>query len=57
MAKIIEEAGGRAIIGKMNTGRILDIIPQKLHQRVPVLLGSMMEIAKYEDALKSVLMQ
>jgi fructose-1,6-bisphosphatase I len=57
MAKIIEEAGGRAIIGKMNTGRILDIIPQKLHQRVPVLLGSMVEIAKYEDALKSVLMQ
>ena len=55
MAKIMEEAGGRAIMGKMNTGRILDIIPQKLHQRVPVLLGSMVEIAKYEDALKSVL--
>lgn len=55
MAKIMEEAGGRAITGKMNAGRILDIIPQKLHQRVPVLLGSAAEIAKYEDALHSVL--
>jgi len=55
MAKIMEEAGGRAIIGKMDTERILDIIPQKLHQRVPVLLGSNEEIAKYEDALNIIL--
>jgi len=53
MAKIVEEAGGRAILGKKSVTNILDIIPEKLHQRVPILLGSNMEISKYEDVLKS----
>jgi fructose-1,6-bisphosphatase I len=41
MAMIVEQAGGAATDGK---GRILDIVPHKLHQRVPVFLGSKAEV-------------
>lgn len=41
MAFIVEAAGGKAVTG---TGRILDIVPTKLHQRVPVFLGSRDEV-------------
>ncbi|MCG2583659.1 class 1 fructose-bisphosphatase [Massilia sp. TS11] len=41
MAFIVEQAGGAATDGK---GRILDIQPTKLHQRVPVFLGSRQEV-------------
>jgi len=41
MAMIVEQAGGAATDGK---GRILDIAPTKLHQRVPVFLGSKEEV-------------
>jgi len=37
MAFIIEQAGGRATNGKK---RMLDIQPEKLHQRVPIFIGS-----------------
>lgn len=43
MAFIIEQAGGVATTGE---GRILDVTPQKLHQRVPVFLGSKEEVAQ-----------
>ncbi|HJV00944.1 MAG TPA: class 1 fructose-bisphosphatase [Burkholderiaceae bacterium] len=42
MAFIVEQAGGAATDGKQ---RILDIEPHKLHQRVPVFLGSRDEVA------------
>ena len=51
MAKIIEEAGGRAIVAQMSTERLLDIVPVEIHQRTPVLLGSSFEIEKYEKIL------
>jgi fructose-1,6-bisphosphatase I len=41
MAFIVEQAGGAATDG---TQRILDIQPEKLHQRVPVFLGSKSEV-------------
>jgi fructose-1,6-bisphosphatase I len=41
MAMIVEQAGGAATDG---TGRIMDIQPHKLHQRVPVFLGSKEEV-------------
>lgn len=41
MAFIIEQAGGAATDGKQ---RILDIQPERLHQRVPVFLGSKNEV-------------
>jgi fructose-1,6-bisphosphatase I len=41
MAFIVEQAGGMATDGKR---RILDIQPERLHQRVPVFLGSKSEV-------------
>lgn len=43
MAFIVEQAGGAATDGKR---RILDIQPEKLHQRVPVFLGSKNEVER-----------
>jgi len=43
MALIVEQAGGAATDG---TRRILDIQPEKLHQRVPVFLGSKNEVER-----------
>ena len=43
MAFIVEQAGGMATDGH---GRILEIVPQSLHQRVPVFLGSKNEIER-----------
>ncbi len=40
---IAEEAGGAATDG---TGRIMDIFPEKLHQRVPFIVGSKEEVAE-----------
>ncbi|MFC3124161.1 class 1 fructose-bisphosphatase [Pseudoroseomonas globiformis] len=43
LGMIIEQAGGAAID---DTGRILDIEPSSLHQRVAVILGCAAEVAK-----------
>jgi fructose-1,6-bisphosphatase I len=43
MAFIIEHAGGAATTGRE---RILDIKPTRLHQRVPVILGSKSEVER-----------
>jgi fructose-1,6-bisphosphatase I len=45
MSLLVEQAGGQAIDGE---GRILDRQPQKLHQRVSVMLGSAEEVARLE---------
>ena len=42
MSLIVERAGGRSTDG---VNPILDIQPTKLHQRVPVVLGSANEVA------------
>jgi len=41
MGMIVEQAGGAASTG---TGRIMDVQPTALHQRVPVILGSTGEV-------------
>ncbi|HET9048062.1 MAG TPA: class 1 fructose-bisphosphatase [Chiayiivirga sp.] len=43
MAFIVEQAGGAATTG---LERILDLQPEKLHQRVPVFLGSKAEVER-----------
>ncbi|TXH02847.1 MAG: class 1 fructose-bisphosphatase [Nevskiaceae bacterium] len=43
MSFIVEQAGGAATTGRE---RILDIQPAKLHQRVPVILGSKNEVER-----------
>ncbi len=42
---VIEQAGGMASTGR---GRILEVAPTELHQRVPVILGSKNEVARIE---------
>jgi len=46
MAFIVEQAGGRASDG---ANRILDIEPEKLHQRVPLFIGSSEDVKMAED--------
>ncbi|MCL1825949.1 MAG: class 1 fructose-bisphosphatase [Betaproteobacteria bacterium] len=43
MAMLVEQAGGAATTGRE---RILDIVPERLHQRVPVILGSSDEVER-----------
>ena len=45
MALLIEHAGGAASTGR---GRILDLQPESLHQRVPLILGSKNEVERLE---------
>lgn len=48
MAFIVEQAGGRASDGKI---RILEIQPEKLHQRVPIFIGSEEDVLMVEKFL------
>ena len=41
MAFLMEQAGGKAETG---TGRILEVMPEEIHQRVPCLIGSKDEV-------------
>jgi fructose-1,6-bisphosphatase I len=43
MAMVVEQAGGAASTGRK---RILDVVPTRLHQRVPVILGSASEVER-----------
>ena len=48
LALLIEQAGGRAITG---TQRVLDVIPDSLHARVPFFIGSPENVALVEKFL------
>ncbi|KAG8346973.1 putative fructose-1,6-bisphosphate, cytosolic [Trypanosoma vivax] len=41
MAFLMEQAGGKALTG---TGRVLDVVPSRIHQRVPIFAGSSAEV-------------
>lgn len=43
MSFIIEQAGG---VSSTGTERILDIQPESIHQRVPVIMGSKMKLTE-----------
>jgi len=45
MAFLLEQAGGGASTGR---GRVLDVTPTGLHQRVPLVLGSLDEVERIE---------
>lgn len=49
MAFIIEQAGGVATTGTMP---ILDVHPTQIHQRVPVILGSKLDVEDYLECVK-----
>ena len=48
MAKIIEEAGGKSIVGNKSIERILNIVPTDIHQKTPIIMGSTIEVEKYK---------
>lgn len=48
MAFLAEQAGGAASDGK---GRVLDIVPKKLHQRTPIFIGSPDDVASVVRAI------
>ena len=45
LAMVVEQAGGRASTGTM---RILEVEPKKLHQRVPLIIGSKQDVETIE---------
>lgn len=49
MAMIIEQAGGRATNGKQ---RILEIEPEEVHERVPLIIGSKEDVFEAEEFIK-----
>lgn len=49
LAYLIEQAGGRATTG---TKDILDVVPTKLHQRTPLIIGSQQDVAKVESFMQ-----
>lgn len=49
IAFIAEQAGGYATTG---TRRILDIEPDHLHQRVPLIVGNKSEVLRYEEFIR-----
>ena len=46
LAFIVEQAGGKASTGRK---RILDIQPEKLHERVPLVIGSADDVSEAES--------
>jgi fructose-1,6-bisphosphatase I len=48
LAFIAEQAGGAASTG---TGRIMEVIPEKLHQRIPLYIGSLDMVRNAESFL------
>lgn len=49
LAFLIEQAGGRASTG---SGNILDVVPEKLHQRTPLIIGSKDDVALVESFIQ-----
>ncbi|NRB06193.1 MAG: class 1 fructose-bisphosphatase [Richelia sp.] len=50
LAFIIEQAGGRATTGHVD---ILDVVPAKLHQRTPLIIGSPKDVVKVESFIQN----
>jgi len=48
MAFVVEAAGGVAVNGLTKTERVLDVVPEGIHDRCPVVLGSPDNVAEYE---------
>ncbi len=49
MSFLAEQAGGKGSTGK---GRVLDIVPEQVHQRCPLFIGSTKEVEIIENFLK-----
>ncbi|MFQ5598840.1 MAG: class 1 fructose-bisphosphatase [Nitrospiria bacterium] len=49
LAYIVEQASGRASTGSV---RLLDVVPEKLHQRTPMIIGSAEDVKNAEACFK-----
>ncbi|NES85104.1 MAG: class 1 fructose-bisphosphatase [Moorea sp. SIO2B7] len=49
LAFLMEQAGGRASTGEQN---LLDVIPEKLHQRTPLIIGSKEDVKLVESFIQ-----
>lgn len=49
MAFIITQAGGMATTGKID---ILDIVPKEIHERAPIIIGSVEDVKSYLSFVK-----
>ncbi len=45
MAFVVEQAGGRASTGN---GAVLDVVPESLHARIPLAIGSRTEVELFD---------
>ena len=50
LAFVVEQAGGRASTG---TGPVLDVVPESLHARIPLAIGSRAEVEEFERFVSS----
>ena len=50
LAFVVEQAGGRASTGEE---RVMEIVPEDLHQRVPVIIGSRLDVEEAEECWRS----
>ncbi len=51
MAMLAEQAGGLATWGPLATDRVLDVVPQSVHQRSPLFVGSASEVRRLQAFL------
>jgi fructose-1,6-bisphosphatase I len=51
MAYILEAAGGKATTGR---SAILDVVPDGIHSRSPIILGSLEDVLEYESFSRKV---
>ncbi|MCD6570033.1 MAG: class 1 fructose-bisphosphatase [Deltaproteobacteria bacterium] len=49
LAYVVEQAGGSASTGYQ---RILNVVPSEIHQRVPLIIGSRLDVEEYEEFAK-----
>ena len=52
MALLAEQAGGAATFGALADRRVLDVVPETVHQKSPMFTGSMDEVVKLQKFLK-----
>ena len=52
MSFLAEQAGGIACVGKYADERVLEVVPQKVHQKSPLFVGSKSEMQKLQVFLR-----
>ncbi len=53
MSYLAEQAGGIACVGPLADQRVLEVVPQKIHQKSPLFVGSTTEMRKLQAFLKA----